>query len=88
MVTAMNKIKRPLIFIKDLPDHELDRLFSLINFYEKYEEPYPKNIQIFTHIDGGLDVADSLTVDDTEVVLTTYDEFKTQWDQYRLSILL
>ena len=78
-----------MIFINGLPDYELDNLFNLINFYEKYEEPYPKNIQIFTQLDGSLDIADSLVVDEVdEIVCTTYDEFKIHWDQYRLSILL
>lgn len=89
MVTAMNTIKRPLIFIKDLPDYELDNLFNLINFYEKYEEPYPKNIQIFTQLDGSLDIVDSLVVDEVdEIVCTTYDEFLSHWNHYKLWVLL
>lgn len=89
MVTTMNKVKLPLIFLRDLPGHELISLNNLVNFYKIYGKDLPQDLQIFTHRSGQLDTADDTSVDDDkEIVCTTYDEFKIHWDQYRLSILL
>ena len=61
MVTAMNKIKRPLIFLRDLPGHELISLNNLIGFYKIYGKDLPQDLQIFTHKSGYLDTADDIT---------------------------
>lgn len=89
MVTAMNKIKRPLIFLRDLPGHELISLNNLIGFYKIYGKTLPQDLQIFTHKSGHLDTADDITVDRLEeIVCTSYDEFLTCWNQYKLWALL
>ena len=89
MVTAMNKIKRPLIFLRDLPGHELISLNNLIGFYKIYGGTLPQDLQIFTHKSGHLDTADDTTVDDNEeIVCTTYDEFLSHWNHYKLWVLL
>lgn len=89
MVDVMNKIKRPLIFLRNLPDHELISLNGLIGFYKIYGNTLPQDLQIFTHKSGKLDTADDLTVDETEeVICTTYQEFITKWGEYRLWIML
>ena len=89
MANSMNAIKRPLIFLKDLPEHELTNLISLINFYGIYGHTLPQDLQIFTHKSGSLDTADDLTVDEIdEVVCFTYDDFLTRWSEYKLWLLL
>ena len=72
-------MKRPIIFLKGLPSHELISLSKIL----------PQNIQVYTHRDGSLDVADDTTVDgNEEIVCTTYDEFLTCWSEYKLWLLL
>ena len=89
METTMNTIKRPLIFLRDLPEHELNSLNTLIEFYTIYGEFLPQDLQIFTHKSGYLDTADDITVDRLEeIVCTSYDEFLTYWNQYKLWALL
>lgn len=88
MVTAMNKIKLPLIFLRDLPGHDLVSLNNLIGFYKIYGSALPQDLQIFTHKSGHLDIADSSTVYSDEIKCNSYDEFMTHWEQYRLSQLL
>lgn len=84
------KLKRPVIFVCHLNKKQL---LSLIkhsdDFINLYAGEYPTDMQVFVQTDGTVNLLFSYTVDrEEEIVCTSYDEFITQWDQYRLSQLL
>ena len=84
------KLKRPVIFVCHLNKKQL---FSLIknsdDFINSYAGEYPTDMQVFVQRDGTAKLLFSYTVDrDEEILCTTYDDFITRWEQYRLSQLL
>ena len=84
------KLKRPVIFVCHLNKKQL---FSLIknsdDFINSYAGEYPTDMQVFVQTDGTAKLLFSYTVDrDEEILCTTYDDFITRWEQYRLSHLL
>lgn len=84
------KLKRPVIFVCHLNKKQL---FSLIknsdDFINSYAGEYPTDMQVFVQTDGTAKLLFSYTVDrDEEILCTTYDDFITRWEQYRLSQLL
>ena len=80
-------MKRPMIFIEDLSQSEIESLKKLSE-YSSLKDFY-KYDQVYTRTDGSLVVAYSSTVDKRgEVVCTTYEEFLTKWEQYKLWLIL
>lgn len=90
METTMNTIKRPVIFVKNLSHEEAVTLFDvLINSDLIDLSEIIDTTQIFTLHDAKLDIVHSTNVfEDEEILCTTYDDFITRWEQYRLSQLL
>ena len=84
------KLKRPVIFVCHLNKKQL---LSLIkhsdDFINLYAGEYPTDMQVFVQTDGTVNLLFSYTVDrEEEVLCSSYDDFISKWDQYRLSILL
>ena len=84
------KLKRPVIFVCHLNKKQL---LSLIkhsdNFINLYAGEYPTDMQVFVQTDGTVNLLFSYTVDrEEEVLCSSYDDFISKWEQYRLSILL
>ena len=80
-------MKRPMIFIEDLSQSEIESLKKLSE-YSSLKDFY-KYDQVYTRTDGSLVVAYSSTVDKREeAVCTTYEEFLTKWGEYRLWVTL
>ena len=83
-------MKRPMIFIRDLNQSQIDYLKTLSEYQhiENFSK-ISKDTQIYTHSDGTLEVVNSPNVDpEEEIVCTTYDEFLTCWSEYKLWLLL
>ena len=84
------KLKRPVIFVCHLNKKQL---LSLIkhsdDFINLYAGEYPTDMQVFVQTDGTVNLLFSYTVDrEEEVLCSSYDDFISKWDQYRLSQLL
>lgn len=83
-------MKRPMIFISGLNQQQIEHLKSLSDY--KYVNLFSRvsiNTQVYTYSDGTLEIADNSVVDRyQEVVCTTYEEFLTMWEQYKLWLLL
>ena len=80
-------MKRPMIFIEDLSQSEIESLKKLSE-YSSLKDFY-KCALVYTRTDGSLAVAYSSTVDKREeAVCTTYEEFLTKWEQYKLWLIL
>ena len=80
-------MKRPMIFIEDLSQSEIESLKKLSE-YSSLKDFY-KCAQVYTRTDGSLADTYSSTVDKREeVVCTTYEEFLTKWEQYKLWLIL
>ena len=83
-------MKRPMIFIRDLNQSQIDYLKTLSEY--QYIENFSKNskyIQVYTCNDATLEVVNNPSVDPKEeIVCTTYDEFLTCWSEYKLWLLL
>ena len=90
MATTTDVIKRPVLFVCHLNKKQL---LSLIkhsdDFINSYAGEYPTDMQVFVQTDGTVKLLFSYTVDrDEEILCTTYDEFLTKWEQYRLWMIL
>ncbi len=90
MATTANTMKRPVIFIKNLSQEDIADLCRYSeNFKSWYEDDYHNSAQIYIYKSGRLGVANSISVYETvEVICTTYQEFITKWEQYRLWVML
>ena len=83
-------MKRPMIFINGLNHSQIDYLKTLSEYQhiENFSK-ISKDTQVYTHRDGTLEVVNNPSVDPKEeIVCTTYEEFLTKWDQYKLWLLL
>jgi len=83
-------MKRPMIFIRDLNQSQIDYLKTLSEYQhiENFSK-ISKDTQIYTYSDGTLEVVNTPNVDPKEeIVCTTYDEFLTCWSEYKLCLLL
>lgn len=80
-------MKRPLIFLEALSQSQLENLESLSG-YDNLKE-FSQYTQLYTRTDGSLGVAYSSAVDEVEEIeCTTYENFLTMWEQYKLWVLL
>ena len=83
-------MKRPMIFIKGLSGSQIEYLKSLSdynhpNFFSKVDS----NTQVYTYSDGTLEVVNNSYVDkDEEYLCTTYEEFLSKWEQFKLWLML
>lgn len=84
------KLKRPVIFVCHLNKKQLLSLIKRSDdFINLYAGEYPTDMQVFVQTDGTVNLLFSYTVDrEEEVLCSSYDDFISKWDQYRLSILL
>ena len=80
-------MKRPMIFIKGLNKPQLEHLKSLTEYGSL--KNFSKCTQVYTYTDGILEIAYASAVNrEEEVICTSYEEFLTKWEQYKLWILL
>lgn len=80
-------MKKPLIFLGYLSQPQLEHL-RILSGYDTLKE-FPQYTQLYTLTDGSLGVAYSSAVDKAEEIkCTTYEEFLTKWEQYKLWLLL
>lgn len=83
-------MKRPMIFISGLNQQQIEHLKSLSDY--KYVNIFSRvsiNTQVYTYSDGTLEIADNPVSDKyQEVICTSYEEFLTKWEQYRLWVML
>ena len=84
------KLKRPVIFVCHMNKKQL---FSLIknsdDFINSYAGEYPTDMQVFVQTDGTVNLLFSYTVDrEEEVLCTSYDDFISKWEKYKLWLLL
>lgn len=90
MGDAVNTPKRPVIFVRNLFQEELNDLGNRSSSLTVRDlSEYSKNIQIFTSKDGALNLANTVAVNsDKEILCFNYDDFLARWEQYKLWILL
>lgn len=83
-------MKRPMIFIKGLSQQQIEHLKSLSDYeYVNLFSRVSINTQVYTYSDGTLEIADNPVSDKfQEVICTSYEEFLTKWEQYKLWLLL
>ena len=83
-------MKRPMIFIKGLSQSQLQHLETLSDYkHGRLFSQITSNTQVYTFSDGTLEIADNPVIDRyEEVVCTSYEDFLTKWEQYKLWILL
>lgn len=83
-------MKRPMIFIKGLNQSQLEHLKTLSNY--KYIKNFLKitnNTQVYTRSDGTLKIVNNPGIDkDEEDVCSTYEEFLSKWEQFKLWVML
>ena len=84
------KLKRPVIFVCHLNKKQLLSLIKRSDdFINLYAGEYPTDMQVFVQTDGTVNLLFSYTVDrEEEVLCSSYDDFISKWEQYRLSQLL
>ena len=91
MVNAADVIKRPVIFINSLSKDELKKLAKKAGKHEhvfSFISKHTVSSQIFTYANGDLGIAESPVVNKYEVLCTSYYDFITRWEQYRLWMIL
>ena len=83
-------MKRPMIFISGLSQQEIEHFKSLSDY--KYVNHFSRvsiNTQVYTYRDGTLEVVNNSSVDiDEEYLCTTYEEFLSKWEQFKLWVML
>ena len=93
-----NGIKRPVIFVRNLNESQLIQLAKKAG---KHEHVFTYTglrtitglrtmlTQIFAHTNGDLGIAESPVINEEyEVLCTSYDEFVSSWEQYKLWTIL
>ena len=90
MATTTDTMKRPVISLKNLSQEDIaDLCRHSENFKSRYKDDYHNSTQIYIHKSGRLGVAYFISGYETvEVVCTTYQEFITKWEEYRLWLML
>ena len=92
MDDATNGIKRPVIFVKNLNESQLIQLAKKAGKHEHvfaYTGLHTMLTQIFTYTNGDLGIAESPVINEEyEVLCTSYDEFVSSWEQYKLWTIL
>ena len=80
-------MKRPMIFIKGLNQPEIENLKALSEYSSL--KSFSKFTQVYTRSNGSLGIAyDSIIDKKEETQCTTYEEFLTKWEQYKLWLIL
>ena len=80
-------MKKPLIFLEYLSQPQLEHL-RILSGCDTLKE-FLQYTQLHTLTDGSLEVAYSSDVDKVEEIkCTTYEEFLTKWEQYKLWMIL
>lgn len=83
-------MKRPMIFINGLSGSQIEYLKSLSNYnHPNLFSKVDITTQVYTYSDGTLEVANNSSVDkDEEYLCTTYEEFLSKWEQFKLWVML
>ena len=80
-------MKRPMIFISGLTQPEIENLKALSEYSSL--KSFSKCTQVYTYSDGTLEIAYASIIDKKEETqCTTYEEFLTKWEQYKLWLIL
>ena len=80
-------MKRPMIFISDLNQPEIENLKALSEYSSL--KNFSKCNQVYTRSNGSLGIVYASIIDKKEEVLCkTYEEFLTKWEQYKLWLIL
>ena len=80
-------MKRPMIFIKGLSQQQIEHLKSLTGYGSL--KNFSKCTQVYTYTGGTLAIAYASVVNrEEEVICTSYEEFLTKWEQYKLWMVL
>ena len=90
MDIVVNEIRRPVIFVKKLTKTEFNNLTKLSGTSSpKYLTRYSTSFQVYTTVNGCIEIADTLSVNsDKEILCFTYDDFLTRWSEYKLWMIL
>lgn len=84
------KLKRPVIFVCHLNKKQLLSLIKRSDdFINLYAGEYPTDMQVFVQTDGTVNLLFSYTVDrEEEVLCSSYDDFISKWEKYKLWAML